>query len=70
MDKNIQNENCLTTSVDHKTVFEPFLNPKNILLGPQKVNYKLFLNCGNNNILTTRVIIIQLIISHQKPPKQ
>ena len=35
--RNIENESCLTTRVDPKTVFEPFPNPKNSPLGPQKV---------------------------------
>ena len=37
MEKYIENENCSTTWVDPKTVFEPFPNPKNSPLGPQKV---------------------------------
>ena len=34
---NIENESCSTTQVDLKTAFEPFPNPKNSPLGPQKV---------------------------------
>ena len=35
--KNKENESCSTTWADRKTVFEPFPNPKNSPLGPQKV---------------------------------
>ena len=35
--KNIENESCSTTWVDPKTVVEPYPNPKNSPLGPQKV---------------------------------
>ena len=34
---NKENERCSTTWEDPKTVFEPFPNLKNSLLGPQKV---------------------------------
>ena len=33
----IENENCSTTWVDPKTVFEPYPNPKNSPIWPQKV---------------------------------
>ena len=33
----IENESCLTTWVDSKTVFQPYPDPKNSPLGPQKV---------------------------------
>ena len=33
----MQNKSCSTMCVDLKTVFEPFLNPKNSPLGPKKV---------------------------------
>ena len=35
--ENIENKNCSTTSVDPKTVFERYPDPKNSPLGPQKV---------------------------------
>ena len=34
--RNIENESCLTTLVDSKTVFEPYIEPKNGPLGSQK----------------------------------
>ena len=34
---NIETDSCSITLVEPKTVFEPFPNPKNSLLGPQKV---------------------------------
>ena len=37
MKENRENKSCSTTWVDPKTVFEPFHNPKNSSLGPQKV---------------------------------
>ena len=37
IDWNIHNESWTTTWVDPKTVFEPFLDPKNSLSGPKKV---------------------------------
>ena len=36
-ERNKENESSSTTWVDPKTVYEPFLNPKNSLLGPPKV---------------------------------
>ena len=35
--ENKETENCSTTWVDHKTVFELYPNPKNSQLGPKKV---------------------------------
>ena len=35
--KNKEDERCSTTYVDPKTVVEPYSNPKNSPLGPQKV---------------------------------
>ena len=35
--KNKEDESCSTTLVDPKTVVEPYSNPKNSPLGPQKV---------------------------------
>ena len=34
---NIENENCSTTRVDPKTVFEPYPDPKNSPFGPKTV---------------------------------
>ena len=36
IERNIENETCLTTLVDPKTVVEPHSNPKSSPLGPQK----------------------------------
>ena len=33
----IENEICSSTGADHKTVLEPYPNPKNSPSGPQKV---------------------------------
>ena len=35
--KNKEDESCSTTQLDPKTVFDPYSNPKNSPLGPQKV---------------------------------
>ena len=37
MEENIDNKSCSTTLVDPKTFFEPYPDPKNSPLGPQKV---------------------------------
>ena len=36
----IENESCVSTLVDPKTVFKPYFDPKNSPLGPQKVKKK------------------------------
>ena len=47
IERNIQNESCLTILVDQKTVVQPYLNPKNSPLGPQKVNAQKVKNDPN-----------------------
>ena len=37
IERNKENESCLTTWVDPKTVVDPYPNPKNSTLGSQKV---------------------------------
>ena len=34
--KSIENESCSTILVDHKTVYEPYPDPKNRPFGPKK----------------------------------
>ena len=45
MDENIENKSCSTTWADPKTVLELFFNPKNSLLGPQKVKNDPKIKC-------------------------
>ena len=37
IEENIENKSCSTICVDPKTVFEPYLDPKNSTFGPKKV---------------------------------
>ena len=36
LEENIENESCSTTSVDPKTVVEPYSDPQKSTLGPKK----------------------------------
>ena len=62
IERNKENEICLTTWVDPKTVFEPFPEPKNSPPGPQKskMTPKLSGNQISEFKKTYRMKVVQL----------
>ena len=65
IERNIENESCSTIWGDQKSVYEPYANPKNSQLGPQrlkndlkiksKLNIRIWGYIENERFLTTWV---------------